>query len=37
VCCTRWGTQTSLPYAREIDEAIKSYNSSRPAKATRDE
>lgn len=29
ICCTRWGTQTSLPVAAEIDAALRNYDPER--------
>ncbi len=37
ICCTRLGTQTSLPRAAEIDAAMRDYDTARPAVGSEDE
>jgi ribokinase len=37
VCCTRWGSQSSIPVAAETDAAFRDYDSSRPALGSEEE
>ena len=37
VCCTRWGSQSSIPIAAETDAAFRDYDSARPASGSEEE